>query len=94
MKDYCPKCENYSLVHNGDSLLFPENYYCIKCDKIFVKELKELSKEWFKKNFNSDRFNDIRQLSLIKKAKEQVTKEQLQELGLLNNEPEALQDNK
>lgn len=103
MKDYCPKCENYSLVHNGNSILFSENYYCLECDKIFVKDwnknnmvmgLKELSKDWFKKNFNSDRFDDIRQMSLIKKAREKVTKEQLQELGLLNSQPKELQNHK
>ncbi len=79
---YCPKCEN-EMVHNGDSILFSENWYCPKCDKIFVLELKELSKQWFKGQFNSDRFDDIRKFALIKEAEKKVTKEQLQELGLL-----------
>lgn len=79
----CPKCKNYSLIENSDSIIFYKNYYCQGCDAIFVEGLKELSKKWFKENFSSDRFQEIRELSLYRLALQKVTKEHLEKLGLL-----------
>jgi len=79
---FCPK--GHSWVRVNSSFIFSDCYYCEKCDKIYQPTVKEVSKKWFKNNFNSDRFEEIKQLALIIKAKEKVTKEDLQKLGYLN----------
>jgi hypothetical protein len=78
---YCPCGNNWTKL--PDNLTFQECYYCGSCDKVFIPTVKELTKEWFKEHYNSDRFSEIKELAKIIEARKKITKEQLIKLGLL-----------
>lgn len=71
------------LIEVCNTTLFADCYYCPKEDKIYVEKLTEVTKDYFKNNFYTNKFEQIKQYALIKKAKEQVTKEDLIKLGYL-----------
>lgn len=79
--NYC-QCGN-ELIFNSNSTLYPENYYCNKCDKIYVKRLVEEPKDIIEKYFGKDRFSDLRSLALTNKARSKVTRDDLKKLKLL-----------
>lgn len=69
------------LIEVFNTTLFSDCYYCPKEDKIYANKLVEITLEYFHNNFMTDRFEDIKQLALLKKAKEKVTKDDLIKLG-------------
>lgn len=71
------------LIEVFNTTLFADCYYCPKEDKIYVEKLSEVTKDYFKEQFYTNRFEQIKQYALIKKAKEKVTKEDLIKLGYL-----------
>lgn len=78
---YCP--EGHSWLFLPSSLLFGDCYYCKSCDKIYRPSIEEVSKEWFKEHFVSDRFNQIKELSEVLEARKKVSTEDLIKLGYL-----------
>lgn len=78
---YCP-CGN-SWIRVPSSTLFGDCYYCEKCDKIFQPTVKELTRDWFKENYVSDRFEQIKRLAKIVDARSKVTNNDLIKLGYL-----------
>jgi hypothetical protein len=78
---FCPK--GHKWIRHNASLLFSDCYYCKDCDKIFIPTVKELTKEWFEKNYNSRRFEEIKQDCFRSEAMNKVTKDDLVKLGYL-----------
>lgn len=78
---YCPKGHKWIFVPS--SLLFSDCYYCKACDKIYQPTVKEVTKKYFEENFNTDRFNDIKEFAEFIEAKEKIRREHLVKLGLL-----------
>lgn len=78
---YCPKGHLWIFVPS--SLVFQDCYYCQGCDKIYRVTYKEVTREWFQKNYNSDRFQAIKNRALISEALKKVTNEDLVKLGYL-----------
>ena len=77
----CPK--GHELILHEQSLLFDDCYYCKLCDKIYAQRLSEITKEWFNRNFNSPRFEEIKRSCLIEEAISKVTEKDLIKLGYL-----------
>lgn len=76
---HCP-CGN-SWIRVPPSTLFSDCYYCPHCDKIYQPTVREVTRKHFIKNYQTDRFNQIKRLALIVEAKKNVTKEDLIKLG-------------
>lgn len=78
-KLYSP--DGNELIEVFNTTLFADCYYCPKEDVIFIEKLVEVSKQYFKDNFYTNRFEDIKRFALLKEAKQKVTKEDLIKLG-------------
>lgn len=87
--DYCPKGHKWTFV--GATTLFSDCYYCKECDKIYQPTVKEVTKEWFKKNFHTDRYNDIKYYASVLDAREKVKNEDLIKLGYLKEKNNSTQ---
>lgn len=77
---YSPQGNKLIAVKN--TVLFSDCYYCPSEDKIYEETLTEVRRERFS-NFSSDRFEEIKQLALIKEARNKVSKTDLKKLGYL-----------
>ena len=82
--EVCPKGHNVTRVFN--TVLYADCYFCHECDKVYELTATEVTKEYFKKMFNSDRFNEIKQYAKIVDAKKRVTMDDLIKLGYLVND--------
>jgi hypothetical protein len=78
---YC-HCGN-KWIRVKSSLLFGDYYYCEKCDKIFTPTVEEKTKQWFDRNYNTDRRAELINLARITKARAMVTNADLKKLGYL-----------
>jgi hypothetical protein len=78
---FCP-CGN-KWIFIPASLSFGDYYYCEKCDKIFVPTVEERTKEWFEKNYRTDRLCELKNLARIVEARAKVTKDDLKRLGYI-----------
>jgi hypothetical protein len=78
---YCPSGHKWTRLKAN--LVFSDCYFCFNCDKVYQPTVQEVTKEWFKENYNTDRFNDIKQMARVKEAFKKVTHEDLIKMKLL-----------
>lgn len=78
---HCPRGHVWTFI--PDSTLFQDCYYCRVCDKIYAPTVKEITKEWFDANYNTDRMQDLKKLAAIIDAKAKVKTSDLIKLGYL-----------
>ncbi len=79
--DYCYCGNKWTEVFN--TTLFSDCYYCHTCDKIYEMKAVEVTKDDFKRAFNCDRFNEIKNYAKIVEAKKNITNDDLKRLGYL-----------
>lgn len=78
---FCPK--GHGWTYNENTELYQPHYVCLECNKIYRETVKEVTKDFFDKEFNSDRFGEIIMFTKIKEAKKKVNKDDLIKLGYL-----------
>ncbi len=81
MTEYCNTCDN-DLIRIPNSVLFPECFYCEKCDKFYHKRLVPISEKSFEQ-FNVKRRGELKELAMICKGRAKVSREDLITLGYL-----------
>lgn len=78
---YCPN--DHLLIFVPSSTLYSDCYYCKNCNKIYAPVLEEKTKAYFKEEYVTDRFNEIRNYALFLEGKEKVNRNDLIKLGYL-----------
>lgn len=81
--EYCP--EGHCATSVEHTTLFSGCVFCKTCDKVYQYELREVPKKWFGENYNSDRFNQIKDYAAFLEAKKKVNNDDLIRLGYLED---------
>jgi hypothetical protein len=90
---YSPCCGSDSdFIFTPDNLQFGDRYVCLRCKKLFVPILKEITEDNFmhETRFSQGRYNTIIWHAQIQKAKESITTKDLINAGLIPKAPENL----
>jgi hypothetical protein len=90
---YSPCCGSDSdFIFTPNNLQFGDRYVCLKCKKLFVPVLKEITENNFEHEtgFSQGRYDTIIWHAQIQKAKQSITVQNLIDLGLIPKAPENL----
>lgn len=79
---YCPQGHLWTRVPS--SLIFGDCYYCEKCDEIYKPSVNIVSRDFFKENYVSDRFEQLKSFAKTIEARKKVSDADLKKLGYLD----------
>ncbi len=78
---FCP--HGHKWIRVKSSLLFGDYYYCEQCDKIYTPTVEVKTKGWFKREYLSERREELIKLAHTEEARKRVTNADLKKLGYL-----------